>query len=93
MHWCAGIQAETGVDLISDHDHMPRLQFLPWYHNRVPEGAPSGHPPILGEWREGQSDVETAVDMAPWCTSIQAESDDMWGISECDPMPRFQSLQ
>jgi len=71
---------------------MARFQFLPWYHNRVPEVDPSRHPPILGEWREGQSDVETAVDMVPWCTSIQTESDDMWGISECDPMPRFQSL-
>jgi len=92
MHWCAGIQAETGVNVISDCDPMARFPFLPWHENRVPEVDPSRHPPILGEWREGQSDVETAVDMAPWCTSIQTESDDMWEISECDPMPRFRSL-
>ena len=88
MYWCAGIQAETGVNHISDCDPMARFQSLPWYQNRVPEVDPSRHPPILGEW----SDVETAVDMVPWCTSIPTESDDMWGISECDPMPRFQSL-
>ena len=80
------------MDLISDCDPMPRLQSLPWYHNRVPEVSASRDPPILGEWREGKSDVETAVDMAPWCTSIQTESDDMWEISECDPMPRLRSL-
>ena len=71
---------------------MARFQSLPWYHNRVPEVDPSRPPPILGEWREGQSDVETAVEMVPWCTSSQTESDDMWGILECDFMLRFQSL-
>ena len=68
MHWCAGIQAETGVNVISDCDPMARFPFLPWHENRVPEVDPSRHPPILGEWREGQSDVETAVGMVPWCT-------------------------
>ena len=87
MYWCAGIQAETGVNHISDCDPMARSQSLPWYHDRVPEVDPSRPPPIHGEWREGQSDVETAVEMVP--TSIQTESDDMWGISECDPMPTF----
>ena len=57
MHCCAGIQAETGVNRISDCDP-----------------------------------IETAVEMVPWCTSIQTASDDMWGISECDPMARFQCL-